>query len=83
MSRAKGFDGRAIARRNGIELVQFNSRLVPDQLELLKLRIYQAIRRHEDLADLLGPAGENIDLLEQWNREVLIEIESLQKESKP
>jgi len=66
MPRAKGHDKKATKRLEGLELVKFNLRLMPDELKLVRLRITQAIRRDDGLRNLLEPAGEEIEQLLGW-----------------
>lgn len=69
MPRSKGHTKAVTRRLEGIELVQFNLRLMPDELKLVRLRISQAVRRDEGLKDLLDPAQVTIDRLLSWTGE--------------
>lgn len=69
MSRNKGHDKHKSQRLQWIETIQFNLKAEPDALRLAKLRITQAIRRHESLKDLLEPAALEIDRVLEWNKE--------------
>ena len=77
MSRSKGQDKAAGKRREGLELAQFSLRLMPDELALVRLRISQAIRRDERLAELLGPASETIERVLGWTSEAVEAIASV------
>lgn len=57
----KGYTKAAEIKRQGVELIQFNLRTEPENLNLTKLRISQAIRRVPNLQELLAPCLQEID----------------------
>lgn len=69
MSRSKGQNKAQSQRLELIHTIQFNLKLTPERLGLVKLRITQAITRDESLRMLLEPAAQEIDRVLGWNKE--------------
>lgn len=80
MSRAKGHDKAQTLRLENFHTVQFNLRMTPKRLEIIRLRITQAINRHASLTDLLDPARNEIDLLLKWNSEAVQALKEIKGE---
>jgi len=60
MSRSKGYDNAAVARREREEDSRFSDVRLAHELEITDLRVRQAIKRHKELRDLLEPASATI-----------------------
>lgn len=80
MSRKPGFNKASIERRNRIESLQFNMRLTPGILEMIDLRVRQAINRRAELYELLKPVLDDVDRLRQWNDENLRQLSNAEQD---
>ena len=73
----KGYTKASEIRRQGLELVNFNLRTEPENLQLIELRITQALRRHDSLKELLEPALAEINEVLKMNRQSLTALSEL------
>lgn len=67
--KAKGYTKATAIRREGLELLSFNLRTEPENLEIVQLRITQALRRNESLKELLEPALTEINAVLEMNKQ--------------
>jgi hypothetical protein len=65
----KGYDKAHAVRRQGLEVIQFNLRTEPEALQLIYLRISQALSRQPNLKDLLEPAIDEINAVMEMNEQ--------------
>ena len=66
MPRAKGHDGEEVRQLERRENTSFGLRRTVNDLQLVKLRITQALRRKPELSELLDPAlGEIEEVIER------------------
>jgi len=77
MPRTKGHDKTQAQRLERMHTIQFNLRTEPTNLEIIRLRITQAIRRHDDLKDLLEPALAEINGAMEMNKQSLAALSEL------
>ena len=74
----KGYTKAAEIKRQGIELIQFNLRTEPENLQIVDLRITQAIRRNPNLKELLEPALAEISEVLKMNKQSRNALSELQ-----
>lgn len=77
MPRTKGHDKSQTKRLEQMHTIQFNLRTEPINLEIIRIRITQAIRRHDDLKDLLEPALAEINGAMEMNKQSLAALSEL------
>ena len=65
----KGYTKATAIRREGLELLSFNLRTEPENLEIIQLRITQALRRNDGLRELLEPALTEINAVLEMNKQ--------------
>jgi hypothetical protein len=71
MPRQKGFDKQAMERRNALELVQFNTRLMVDDFELLSRLLEQEMKWRSQPSERLVNAAEIAERLKRYTNELM------------